>query len=68
MKKCKHRKIISSPERCYSGPVSQRRMNPSAHGGITWTETCQGCGAERAINANGIHVETGEWIEATDAE
>lgn len=43
----------------YTGPVG-RDQNPAAHGGCCVLEGCR-CGAERRVNVNGLHTETGEW-------
>lgn len=60
-KKCQHRNVRVGPDRAFSGPVSSRNEFPPAHGGVTHTETCIACGAERDVNVNGCHVEHGEW-------
>jgi hypothetical protein len=58
----KHKHVITSgPDRCFVGPVSRRDENPAAHGGITYTQTCEVCRAERRVNANGMHFEHGDW-------
>lgn len=44
---------------CYRGSVSWPG-NPAAHGNITEHEVCA-CGATRAVNVNGLHVERGPW-------
>lgn len=44
----------------YAGPVAKQE-NPAAHGGICNHETCLVCGAARATNINGSHVERGPW-------
>ena len=46
----------------FTGPVS-RRENRAAHGNITQWDTCR-CGATRATNINGRHIERGEWTPA----
>lgn len=61
---CAHTQTRSSGERPYSGPVAVQPYtdeNPSAHGGTTLTEECQGCGARRSVNRNQRHVEYGSW-------
>ena len=32
-----------------------------AHGGVTYTETCAGCGVTRKVNSNGRHREYSPW-------
>lgn len=57
---CRHpRRHITTVTRCYTGPVSVR-PNPAAHGNVCHWETCR-CGATRATNVNGRHVERGRW-------
>lgn len=48
-------------ERCYGGPVAERE-NPAAHGNIVVIDECR-CGAHRATNVNGRHIERSEWSE-----
>lgn len=67
---CEHANTTCGPDRCFSGPVSLD-PNPSAHGGITYEETCSDCGARRGVNVNQFFYEYGEWymveeIAATD--
>lgn len=52
----------STEERCYAGSVAGPcgDENQAAHGGITYREVCA-CGADRGVNVNGRHVETGPW-------
>ena len=45
---------------CFGGPVAGAEENRAAHGGVTCTEYCR-CGARRAANLNGRHVEQGKW-------
>ena len=66
MNKCKHKNTEQGEHWGYSGPVSQNE-NPAAHGGVSYTETCRDCGAERAVNANMFQYERGEWSEKTTA-
>ena len=35
--------------------------NPVAHGGVTYIETCWGCGATREVNENAGQREFGVW-------
>jgi hypothetical protein len=47
---------------CFSGPVAEPgNENPCAHGNVTHEEECVACGARRAVNVNGRHVECGPW-------
>lgn len=50
--------------RCYTGPVG-RTENRAAHGGVCIIDYCR-CGAQRATNCNGGHVERGSWVAPTD--
>lgn len=58
MKTHRHR-AKTTITRCFSGPVSGRQ-NPAAHGNVCRIDTCS-CGATRATNVNGNHVERGDW-------
>lgn len=67
MKNCRHPKTArTSVTRCFCGPVAQNK-NPAAHGGVCEVETCGVCGATRAANINGSHVEQGAWSPAPEA-
>ena len=58
-----HRAVRTTEDRCYSGSVSRHpwtEENRAAHGGITYREICA-CGASRAVNQNGRHIEVGTW-------
>lgn len=56
----KHRPVKGLTEtRCFLGPVAWPE-NPAAHGNVTEWQTCR-CGATRAVNVNGLHVERGPW-------
>src|SRR5690606_29179644 len=57
---CSHDRSCIIDTRCFVGPVSDEE-NPAAHGGITETDECVICGARRAANVNGRHVELGPW-------
>lgn len=64
MKKCKlkdHKPNQIGPDRGFAGSVSLYDQNPAAHGNICVTEECTVCGAQREVNINGMHDETGEW-------
>ena len=54
----------TSIDRCYCGPVAHPE-NRAAHGNIVVIDTCA-CGATRATNVNGNHIERGPWIEKED--
>ena len=72
MTKCQHQHITSGPERAFVGSVASEpytEENPAAHGSITYTGTCQDCGAERSVNQNGGHCEYGTWsVPLSDSE
>jgi hypothetical protein len=55
-----HRHTITTIlTRPFVGAVTQRQ-NVAAHGCVTEVQTCS-CGAVRAVNINGRHVERGSW-------
>jgi hypothetical protein len=58
--RCRHN-TYTTRTTCFTGPVSASRQNQAAHGGITERDTCRRCGATRATNVNGVHVERGSW-------
>lgn len=62
--RCKHAKsnITTGNMYGYTGGVAARSvdMNRSAHGGVTYTQTCS-CGTTRKVNSNGRHYEYGTW-------
>jgi len=61
-------KASTSRTTAFLGPVGPAEdQDPCAHGGVTEHQTCA-CGATRAINANGCHVEMGEWVEPDEEE
>ena len=69
MRTCKHRNTRLSDPRCYSGSVATHPYtdeNPFAHGGVRYVEICAECGAERAVNANGLDREYSTWGWSTD--
>ena len=63
----KHRAVAAKE----SGPypflycVSRSRCHPNAHGGVQFSSECS-CGAIRAKNVNGRHVEYGRWREVAE--
>ncbi|MCI0433319.1 MAG: hypothetical protein L0271_06690 [Gemmatimonadetes bacterium] len=64
MDKCTHEHTIAGTAGCYTHSVAAppyTNENRAAAGGITYTETCLDCGAERPVNENGVHVEVGTW-------
>jgi len=36
----------------FAGPIFGAEEDRRAHGGVSWTDTCRGCGARRGVNAN----------------
>ncbi len=66
--KCQHGETTSGAERPYITSVSVHPFtdeNPRAHGWVTYTQTCDDCGAERAVNANQGHAEFSPWGPST---
>ena len=62
--RCSHADRQRIDERCYSGPVAVHPYtaeNHAAHGWMTVTEECAGCGWRRRLNVNQHHVEYGVW-------
>jgi hypothetical protein len=58
---CRHTRTIQvGPDRCFTGPVA-RDENRAAHGNICATYECVDCGARRAVNINGRHIEHGPF-------
>ena len=47
-------------ERCFAGPIPGAEENRAAHGNVTIRQQCR-CGATRAANVNGRHIELGDW-------
>lgn len=61
---CNHEATKTTRERCFTGGVAvspYTAENRRAHGGVTMDEACSACGAERAVNTNGSHIEVGPW-------
>lgn len=69
---CAHVTTATGRERCFSGPVytpPYTEENRAAHGCVAYTETCDGCGAERFWNCNGAHMERSAWgLSAAERE
>lgn len=63
LKVCLHQYTTEQSTRGFFGCVSPFSCNPAAHGGVSCTEVCDDCGAERKVNVNGRHAEYGPWIE-----
>ncbi len=63
--KCKHaRKNQIGPDYGFAHAVAVHPYtaeNPAAHGGVTFTEQCETCGAQRAVNQNQRHIEVGPF-------
>jgi hypothetical protein len=67
---CKHSRTTCGANRCYTGGVAVHPYtdeNSAAHGGVTYAEECDQCGARRSVNANGCHVEVSPWGETRAA-
>ncbi len=63
----KHPKTEFGPDMAFTGPVflePYTHENRGAHGDISYTETCRGCGWTRDLNQNGRHVEASPWGRA----
>lgn len=64
IRRCPRHEVVNTTEpTCYVGPVAREPYtdeNPRSHGWITYCEVCR-CGAERPVNANGMHTEIGCW-------
>lgn len=64
---CDHRDLHDIVnDRCFEGCVTPDDCNPAAHGHMTWTAVCRGCGMRRRVNANGRHSEYGPWFWCCD--
>ena len=64
MKKCTHEntqngEMYGFTTAVYEQPYTHEERR--AHGGVTYTETCQACGMQRKVNSNGRHYEYGAW-------
>lgn len=62
--RCPHLHTRDGNEYGYTGSVAvspYTEENRAAHGGITYTQTCLACGAERSVNQNQWHVEYSPW-------
>jgi hypothetical protein len=46
----------------YSGCVAGSECDPASHGGISFLQQCQRCGAQRWVNSNCNAAEYGEWF------
>jgi len=61
---CTHDHTTDGEHRGFVVPVAVHPYtdeNRAAHGGITYVETCDRCGARRKVNRNWWHVEVGTW-------
>lgn len=59
---CTHEHTTAGVDRGFAGPVvTGDRENRAAHGCVTYTETCDRCGAQRQTNQNQCHLERGSW-------
>lgn len=64
---CKHTRTTAGQTLGYSWSVAvppYTAENRAAHGGITFTEECDDCGARRKVNQNQRHVEVSPWGES----
>lgn len=67
MTRCTHERYWQvSRDYPYAGQVGPE--NRAAHGSISYTERCQSCGAERAVNQNGKHFEHGGWVRREELD
>lgn len=66
MDNCEHAKVTTVSVGGYTAPVG-REPNPAAHGGVSATEECAGCGARRRVNENGWCREEGAWWDRRSA-
>ncbi len=67
---CTHKQTTAGLDRPYMGSVAVHpytEPEPRAAGGISYTETCSECGAERSVNVNGAWVEHSPWGESRAA-
>ena len=67
MSKCTHAHTTAGRHYGFSGSVARYPYtdeNRAAHGGITYTETCDRCRATRSVNQNGGHSEYSPWRPA----
>jgi hypothetical protein len=67
MSKCSHANTTTGQMYGYTGSVAKHpytHENRAAHGAVTYTETCQLCGAQRRVNSNGRHQEYSPWAAA----
>lgn len=61
---CTHERFTAGPALPFTASVafgSGSNYNPAAHGGVSYVETCDACGARRSVNQNGRHSELGHW-------
>src|SRR5690606_6234193 len=60
---CNHARTRELRTRCFVGSVAglYGDENRAAHGNVTVDEECVRCGAQRSVNVNRCHVETGPW-------
>jgi len=64
MKHCAHSSVTNGQHFSYSGGVytpGVTHENKSASGCVTYTQTCNECGATREVNQNGHHFEFGAY-------
>lgn len=66
---CTHHQTEIIRERVYMGPVAHGDdIQEAAHGNVTVTDRCLGCGALRERNINGRHEELGPFGPSKDAQ
>ena len=64
MTKCRHTLKTSGEDRPYFGCVAEHPYTeccPQAHGGTSYTQTCDGCGAVRTVVSNQSWSEVSTW-------
>jgi hypothetical protein len=68
--RCRHPKEkITERTCCWSGCVNlYKDHDERPHGGVTYRERCEVCGAERATECNGGQSVTSGWYYAEDDE
>ena len=67
--KCAHQMTSEGPAYGFSASVALRpytQENRAAHGGISCTEECVACGAQRSVNHNAGQQEHGPWGESRE--
>lgn len=71
MPTCKHKNTTEGTVYCFSHSVAvhpHTDENRAAHGGVTYTETCDDCGAQRQVNSNCGFEEYSPWSARSNQE